>query len=188
MGVTRAEALAFIRCLAEDGGKTAKANNLPVGAMLACACQESMFGTSKIYQKTGNPFNLQKWPHIKWPVTSDIFWSETKISEDPPKFLRAPFNCATSLGDAVRQWCEWILHYGDADGPPGQMSAKAPAVANTQVQARRDRLLGYRTNVLDFTFNLPLVGFGENQTEALRHRSGGRYLQSLKDFGLQSMG
>ena len=66
--------------------------------------------------------------------------------------------------------------------------AQAPAVANTQVQARRDRLLAYRTNVLDFTFNLPLVGFGENQTEALRHRSGGRYLQTLNDYGLQSMG
>ena len=32
--------------------------------------------------------------------------------------------------DAVRQWCEWILYYGEADGPPGNQNPKAARQAN----------------------------------------------------------
>ena len=54
---------------------------------------------------------------------------------------KAPFNCATDTADAVRQWCEWILHYGSADGPPGNQDPKIKVADNKATIARRDILL-----------------------------------------------
>ena len=177
---------AFINDLAAKGGKVARANDLPVGAMLACASVESAWGTSKIYKSTGNPFNLQKWPHTPYPHTNKTFWQDTGVIVGPPEVLRkAPFNCATDLGDAVLQWCEWILHWGQADGPGAIQMAKG-AKDNPAAIANRDLLLTYRKNSADFSKNLPLVGFGENATPALRQRSGAVYRQRLIDFALNT--
>jgi hypothetical protein len=166
-------------------GRVARDQDLPVGSMLACASVESGWGTGNIYKGTGNPFNLQKWPRIRFPHTHKTYWHRTKIAEGPPpKFAYAPFNCATDPADAVLQWCEWIVHWGRADGPGrleppnGSPQDNPPAIAN------RDYLLSYRRNSQDFCMNLPLVGFGENATAALRLRSGERYRKRLVDFRL----
>jgi hypothetical protein len=185
MGATHEQTVAFIKEWSTKGAEVARNNNLPVSAMLACACEESGFGVvSKIFSHTHNPFNLQKWPHIRYPTTNQIFWVETKVREDPTKILRAPFNCATDVPDAVRQWCEWILHYGDADGPPGNQNPKIAQVANKSAIERRQKLLATRDRPADFAFNLPLVGFGENATEKLRVKSGNRYRDCWTQYSL----
>jgi hypothetical protein len=179
---------AWIDSLAGAGGPVAKQYDLPVGAMLACASVECNWGASALYKATGNPFNLQKFPKVQFPHTHNTYWSSTEVAEGPPPvFKNAPFNCAVDLADAVLQWCEWILHYGLADGPGALGNPQArnynPA-NNLGAIANRDRLLAYRHNSLDFCMNLPLVGFGENSTPALRLRSGKRYHDLLNQFGL----
>lgn len=109
----------FFQERADLGGPVARANNLPVSAMLACASVESRWGQGNIYRKTLNPLSLQKWPHVHYPTTYRILWFETVVQTNPKKTMKAPFVCATDRADAVCQWCEWILHYGNADGPPG---------------------------------------------------------------------
>jgi hypothetical protein len=155
--------------------------------MLACACVESGFGTGNIFKHTLNPFSLQKWPHVRYPTTNATFWNKTKVQETPAKFKRAPFNCATDVADAVRQWCEWILHWGDADGPPGNQEAKLMQVADPGAIANRQKLLELRGSPAAFAFNLPLVGFGENKTQKLRDNSGTRYRDALIKFSLTSL-
>jgi hypothetical protein len=178
----------WIDGIAGEGGPVAKQYDLPIGAMLACASVECAWGTSKIYKATGNPFNLQKFPKVPFPHTHRIHWSDTIIAEGPPPVVRqAPFNCALNTADAVLQWCEWILHYGMADGPGalGNPLARNYSPAdNLSAIANRDRLLASRHNSIDFCLNLPLVGFGENATPALRKRSGERYKDRLTQFGL----
>ena len=46
---------AFLQKLASGGAAEARRNNLPVSAMLACACQETSFGTHGVFLQTNNP-------------------------------------------------------------------------------------------------------------------------------------
>jgi hypothetical protein len=156
---------AFMRKWADAGSAILQANDLPVSAMLACASVESDWGTSTIFKATKNPFNLQKWPWVTFPRTHNTFFSSTVVKEHPHTVLRAPFNCATDEADAVRQWCEWVLHYGEADGPPGSQDSKVPGVRVPALIARRDSLLKWRHSGHQFANNLPLVGFGEGMSK-----------------------
>jgi hypothetical protein len=168
----------FLQEWAELGGNVARQHGLPVSAMLACASVESNWGQGAIFRATLNPFSLQKWPHIKYPVTHQTYWRSTVVQTEPVKRLLAPFNCATTRSDAVRQWCEWILHYGDSDGPPQDQDAKAPQVAHSGAVARRTALLASRVNPVAFARGLSTIGFGENQA------SGGVYAQRLISFSM----
>lgn len=176
---------AWIDDLAKRGGPVARDQDLPVAAMLACGSVESAWGTSSIYKATNNPFNLQKWPRTLFPHTHKTHWNETVVETGPPKkVLKAPFNCATDPADAVLQWCEWIVHYGRADGPGALEPPGAPPRDNPAAIRRKEQLLAYRHNSLDFAYHLPLVGFGETQTPELRIKSGKAYRARLFDFGL----
>lgn len=137
---------------------------LPVSAMLACAAVESGWGNGPIYRETGNLFSLQKWPWAQYPITAHTLWRNTVIQNNPIKIARAPFNTATDMADAGRQWCEWIEHYGQADGPPGNLpqDKHKPPRANAQAMARRTQLTGMANDPVLFARNLYLVGFGEN--------------------------
>jgi hypothetical protein len=185
MAIITPEMQSFIDEWADLGGPVARENDLPVSAMLACASIESGWGKGPIYLATLNPFSLQKWPHVVYPKTHQTFWRETIVQTNPVRKARAPFNCATSHADAVRQWCEWILHWGEADGPPGNQDPKIPQVARASAIASRELLLKHRQNGLEFARNLPLVGFGETATAALRQKSGEGYANRLRDFGME---
>jgi hypothetical protein len=184
LAATKEEAKAFIQKWAAEGAEVARNNSLPVSAMLACACAESAYGKGSIYLATQNPFSLQKWPSTNFPVTHRIHWSQTQISTDPDRYLRAPFNCAKDSPDAVRQWCEWILHYGAADGPPGNPDPKVHNVHSPTLIANRQKLLAVRDDGYKFCYNLPLVGFGENSTHAKRVASGQGYQRVYKQYSL----
>jgi flagellum-specific peptidoglycan hydrolase FlgJ len=56
----------FIQALILNGGAVAVDNHLPPAAMVACAIEESGYGTSKIYASTGCPFNLQRPSWYTW--------------------------------------------------------------------------------------------------------------------------
>ena len=154
----------FMRKWAEAGGPILQANDLPVSAMLACGSVESAWGTSIIFRLTNNPFNLQKWRHTPFP-RGEVIFSDTVVQTTPKVIRKAPFTCAKDEADAVRQWCEWILHYGEADGPPGSQNPKAPRVRIPALIARREALLALRHNGNLFARNLPLVGFGEGMSK-----------------------
>ena len=159
---------AFIKEWNGGGAGVARSNNLPVSAMLACACFESGYGNpidrktgkASIFSATGNPFNLQKWPAITYPKTEKIIWRDTEVKSASGQVLRAPFNCAKSVPDAVRQWCERILHYGEVDGPP-QTQFKNQACLHPESVDARKKLLALRYSPAEFAGNLNLVGFGE---------------------------
>lgn len=163
---------------AEYGGPVARQHGFPVSAMLACASVESNWGQGAIFRACLNPFSLQKWKHIKYPVTHQTYWSPTIVQTNPVKRLLAPFNCATSQADAVRQWCEWILHYGEADGPPQDQNEKAPQVKHPAQVAAKVALLALRGNPVAFARGLSTVGFGENRA------SGNVYAQRLTSFDM----
>jgi hypothetical protein len=168
----------FLDEWAEYGGPVARKHGLPASAMLACASVESNWGQGAIFRACLNPFSLQKWPHIKYPVTHHTYWSSTVVQTNPVKRLLAPFNSATSQADAVRQWCEWILHYGEADGPPQDQSSSAPQVKHPAQVAAKVALLGSRGNPVAFARGLSTIGFGENRA------SGGVYAQRLTSFSM----
>jgi len=172
MSASPAQVAAFIDEWASKGADVARKNSLPVSAMLACACTESGFGMGAIFKKTKNPFNLQKWPHIPYPRAGTNQPSDTVVETKTGRQKIAPFNYATDVPDAVRQWCEWILHYGEADGPPQDENPHVPMVIHPGNQAARDQLLKYRRDPVNFAFNLPLVGFGEGKTKEQRDASG----------------
>lgn len=180
MAQATAEMSNFLEEWAELGGPVARANDLPVSAMLACASVESNWGKGAIFRATLNPFSLQKWPHIKYPVTHMTHWSRTQVQTNPVKILSAPFNCATSQADAVRQWCEWILHYGAADGPPQDQNAKTRQISHSPQIAARMLLLTSRRSPVVFARGLSTIGFGEKVS------SGAIYAQRLTDFSMSS--
>lgn len=64
--ITTSEQWLFIDTLIKVGGPVTKANLLPPAAMVACAIEESGYGTSAIYKKTGCPFNLQRPKSYTW--------------------------------------------------------------------------------------------------------------------------
>lgn len=161
------------------GGPVARKYNLPVSVMLACASVESNWGKGKIYAGSLNPFSLQKWPHTPKPSAYKTYWAETVVQTDPKIVRKAPFACAMDREDAVRQWCEWILFYGDADGPPGNQNPKAKPQANKAAIERRIKLLGMRNNPEEFAGHLYWVGFGEEKYKNL-------YKQRLKDYSMRS--
>lgn len=172
-GGTREE---FLQKVAAACGPVVRQNRLPVSAMMACAAVESGWGTGSIYKESGNLFSLQKWPWVKYPTTLKTLWRTTVIQTVPVrKTAKAPFNTATDMADAGRQWCEWVLSYGDADGPPGNASEKAKPMAVAGAIARRKKLLAMAGDPLQFARNLYLVGFGE--TAAM----GRLYAQVLSD-------
>jgi hypothetical protein len=156
----------FLDELAKQGAKVARGNDLPVSAMVACGAVESGFGTGFIFKHSGNPFSLQKWPHVPFPRASATpFWNETVVQTTPRKVLRAPFVRSTDFADAVRQWCEWILHWGEADGPPGNQDPKVKPAANAPAMASRQQVLTFRRDPLKFARNLHKVGFGESDAK-----------------------
>jgi len=149
--------------------------DLPVEAMLACAAEESGWGKGPIFQQTLNPFNLQKWPHLLIPKTHKTYWRETIINTTTREKKKSPFNCAYSSEDAVRQWCEWILNYGNANSAPGNQDPKASKVPKQSAIRNRNALLRCRKNSIEFARNLPLVGFGQVHTPQARAKSGQGY-------------
>ena len=153
----------FLQELATEGGPVAKKAGLPVSAMLACGAVESGWGRGKIYRETGSLFSLQKWPKVLFPTTARTLWRTTIIQTHPEKTALAPFNTATGHADAVRQWCEWIQHYGAADGPPGNPEGRL--VANQSAIGRRQQLMGMVNDPMQFARNLYLVSFGESQAK-----------------------
>ena len=169
----------FIQKWADLGGPVVRANGLPVSAMIACASVESGWGKGGIYMATRNPFSLQKWPHITYPRTYKTLWRDTIVQTNPVMKLKAPFNCALDEADAARQWCEWILHYGAADGPPQDQNSKAQQVSHATAAAARQALLGQRGNPVEFTRRLSTIGFGENRAK------GAVYAQRLVNFAME---
>jgi peptidoglycan hydrolase-like protein with peptidoglycan-binding domain len=154
---------AFLQQVAAACAATVRAAGLPVSAMLACAAVESGWGNGAIYRETGNLFSLQKWPWVVYPMTARTLWRDTVIQTIPRKTAKAPFNTATDLADAGRQWCEWIANYGGVHGPPGSIDRNRPQRAdNPGAVARRLRLINMAGDPLLFARNLYLVGFGES--------------------------
>ena len=158
----------FLQKVAAACAPIVRKNKLPVSSMLACAALESGWGTGKIYLETNNLFSMQKWPWVPYPITTRTLWRVTQIQTVPTiKTAKAPFNTATDLADAGRQWCEWILHYGAADGPPGNISERAPKAFNAGAISRRMQLLSMVADPARFARNLYLVSFGESAAMAL---------------------
>jgi hypothetical protein len=166
----------FLMGLIISGGPRVKRNNLPPAAMVACGCHESGFGTSKIYQQTNCPFNLQKPKNWEWPKASDGMGPcptktiKTKVSQpgEPDRFAFPEFCCTKDsalgpdLDDAARIWCEWILHWPN------------PSVVHT--------MLSLANNPVQFTRNLPLVGFGGGADNAETRRiNGNLFVKTLTD-------
>jgi hypothetical protein len=170
----------FLQEWADAGAPVVRKHRLPVSAMLACASVESAWGTGAIYRETLNPFSLQKWPHVPHPATCRTAWRDTVIQTTPDVVTRkAPFSCATDRADAVRQWCEWILYYGEADGPPGNQDPKSKTSRIASAVGNRETLLRFRNAGPDFARRLPLVGFGESRTSLV-------YAKRLTDFSMES--
>lgn len=164
--ITTSEQYLFIDNLIRNGGPIAKNNNLPVAAMVACAIEESGYGTSSIYRETGCPFNLQKPSSYTW-VNCRTITKRTCVETDDrgkcKKWVTAPFCKASGndegekLADAARIWCEWILGWSE--------------------QSNRERLLLYRHNPVEFARNLPIVGFGE---QSKRVENGEKFVNALR--------
>lgn len=136
----------FIRKLFKEGGPVARKEGFPVSAMLACACAESGYGTSSIYKKTGNPFNLQKPAHFAYPKCVTL--TNKTVNKDNENAKPAPFCTASSLAEATRQWCEWIRFFPNA-----------ASVAS---------ILAYRNNPTRFAEELYRVGFADSKRERTR--------------------
>jgi peptidoglycan hydrolase-like protein with peptidoglycan-binding domain len=151
----------FLKKVATECGPIVKENGLPVSSMVACAAVESGWGTGKIFKDTGNLFSMQKWPWVQFPATPKTLWRTTVIQTNPRKTAMAPFNTAIDYADAGRQWCEWVLHYGASDGPPGNINQKARPADNAWAIGRRSRLVSMAGNPTEFARNLYLVSFGE---------------------------
>jgi hypothetical protein len=129
----------FIAAMAAAGAPSASKEDLPLPAMIACACLESSYGSSTIYLATGCPFNLQKPPEWRYPKCEIKYLpTRNKDGEDPKP---APFCVATSLEDAARLWCEWIKYWPN--------------------RSPRDVLLSLSKQPVLFASNLHLVGFAE---------------------------
>lgn len=136
----------FIENLATAGRAAAKQFDLPLSAMIACACGESRFGMSKIFKTVTNcPFNIQKPADWDFPKC-EVVTSETKNKPSDTKNKPAPFCKAKNLADAARIWCEWIVHYSEVGGKPLRESA-------------RTQLLTMRRDPKAFASNLHLVNF-----------------------------
>jgi hypothetical protein len=119
---------------------------------------------------------MQKWPWVKYPTTLKTLWRDTVIQTVPVrKLAKAPFNTATDLADAGRQWCEWVTCYGDVDGPPGNIDPKAKPAAHPGAIGRRKQLLAMVADPMQFARNLYLVSFGESAA------MGRTYAQVLND-------
>jgi hypothetical protein len=131
----------FIETLAKEGALQAYINSLPLPALIACACGESAYGTSEIYTRTGCPFNLQKPREWKFPQCQTM--PLDTINKDGERPKTATFCVATSLGDASRLWCEWVLHWPN------------PRVATL--------MQGFSGDAKEFARNLHLVCFAEGK-------------------------
>ena len=165
----------FLQKVASDCGPLVRAKGLPVSSMVACAAVESGWGTGPIFKQTRNLFSMQKWPWVQYPTTAQTMWMTTVIATNPVKTARAPFNTALDFADAGRQWCEWVLHYGEADGPPGNIDQHGPRLAHAGAIGRRKRLLALAGDPMAFAANLYLVGFGES------HAKGALYARVLAE-------
>jgi len=161
MATPTADQTNFLDEWAELGGPIAKQHDLPVSAMLALASVESNWGKGDIFAATLNPFNLQKWEHIPYPITHMVIWRWTVIDNVTRERKKAPFNCAMSCADAVRQWCEWLFHYGEADGPPQDGPTKTRHIIHGPQIAARVALLMLRKDPAAFAAKLYTVGFGK---------------------------
>ncbi len=133
----------FIEKMAVSGKPWTDQYNYPLAALIACACGESAFGTSKIYKLTGCPFNLQKPSHWKYPNCRIIHLKTINKEGEKPKL--SPFCCAESLRDAARLWCEWIYYF-----------------PNTK---KKVELEAFRNDAKLFASNLHLVVFAEAKKE-----------------------
>ena len=132
----------FIEDLAKLGKPWASKFGYPLSAMLACGCSESLHGTSEIYKRTKNPFNLQKPVDWEYPkCETESLGTINKVGDTSAK--PATFCLAKDLGDAARQWCEWIAHYPR--------------------EAARDQLLTFKGSPKTFAEKLFLVGFADNK-------------------------
>ena len=138
----------FIEDLAKEGRAKAKEYGYPLSAMIACACEESTYGTSPIYQNTKCPFNLQRPDAWKYPNCDTLTNStNNKLNE---KAKPAPFCIAKNLGDAARLWCEWIAYYPGSDGKQVLNGGNAG-------------LLTFRSNPRAFAENLYRVAFADSK-------------------------
>jgi len=132
----------FIEDLSAQGRKWTTQYGYPHSAMLACGCSESLHGTSKIYKRTHNPFNLQKpvdWEYPKCETESVDTINKVGDTDAKP----ATFCLAKDLGDAARQWCEWIANYPN--------------------ESARQQLLKFTGSARVFAEKLFLVGFADNK-------------------------
>lgn len=133
----------FIKDLAHEGSANAKKFGFPLSAMLACACCESGFGTSPIFKRTRNPFNLQKPQKWEYPkCTTEV---NDTVNKEGEHSKPSPFCIATSLSDAVREFCEWIDHYPDA--------------------AKRQLMRSLANNPKEFAVNLYQVAFANSKKD-----------------------
>jgi hypothetical protein len=159
----------FLQKVASECGPVVReeGEGLPVSAMIACAAVESGWGKGPIYLHTNNLFSLQKWPWVPYPRTLMTMWRPTIVQTNPNKTRLAPFNVAIDMADSARQWCEWILKYGEADGPPGMQvdPAKNPRsvyTGNDGARQRRETLKRMKGDPVLFAKNLYHVSFGES--------------------------
>lgn len=156
----------FIHEMAVAGQYSANLFGYPLPALIACACAESAYGSSNIYRATGNPFNLQKpsrafstkhhMPVYDWPVCVTL--DQTTVSSDGTAAAPAPFCVATDLGDASRQFCEWISGF--------------------PVKARRVELEALGGDAVAFANALYKVGFADNKPA--RTKEYGKLVVSLR--------
>jgi len=169
-GVSITEQNRFIDVMIYSCADAARANNLPLAAMIACAVVESGYGTSKIYNATGVPFNLQK-PSSYSHVHCDTVTFRTCVKTDAAGkcigWAYASFCYAAGehefawLRDAARIWCEWVLGW--------------PNVTN------RNNVLSWRNRPTDFARYLPFLGFGEFSK---RTQNGESFVQALRKHAL----
>jgi hypothetical protein len=129
----------FITAMAAAGAPSAAREDLPLPAMIACACLESGYGTSDIYLATGCPFNLQKPPEWAYPKCEIKYLPTVNKEGENPR--PAPFCVAATLEEAGRLWCEWIKHWPN--------------------RSARDAVLSLSKQPALFASNLHLVGFAE---------------------------
>jgi hypothetical protein len=161
MPTLTADQQVFLVKLKAEAIPVALANLLPPSALLACACAESGFGTSKIFQKTGCPFNLQKPDHYTW-IKCDVIKLETIGSSVDKKTVWVNFCKTKTLAEAAQVWCDWIL--------------------NWPYKPSRDRILKQRLDGDGFARTLPWVGFG-TQTEEWRKKNGADFAKVRTEQG-----
>jgi hypothetical protein len=136
----------FIANMASAGSAKAAECGFPLSAMIACACGESAYGTSDIFNRTGCPFNLQKpadWEYPKCETEEQATVSKLNQKAAPVSFCKAK-----SLSDAARLWCEWISHWPN--------------------ESNKNTLLTLRRDPKAFAENLFLVGFADSKKAATK--------------------